>query len=1128
MKFQSRLKLAAAPIALSVLLAAQPAFAQDEPVLGEEDEATDEGEGNAIIVTGSRIARPDLVSTVPITSIAGETFIEQGNTNVGDTLNELPQLRSTRQQQNPSTGIGIAGLNLLDLRGLGTNRTLVLVNGRRHVASDLTSNALSPDINTIPNDLIERVDIVTGGNSAIYGSDAIAGVVNFVLRDDFDGLAVRGHVGLSTPGSYGLNYYASGMYGMNFGDGRGNVTLHAEYAHQDRVFASDIPFLRTVEGLGAVDTDPTGTLNGSDGFPDSIYFENIRNRNGSRYGTIWITHAPAAGSSAAGPLAGPLCGLGAGNGGPGTGTGSSAAYNCLLVFDQAGNLGPSTETGRFGTGPIGGAIGGNLDNGREENFYSILPDQDRYNFNVLAKYEFAEALEAFVEAKYVRVDTLGSNSGAGGIQGTFTQFDRRERLRLDNPYLTPAQRTMIANALLTSGCNSSVNQGCVQNPATAVRPNSGTLTATQLADIAAGTYRFAMGRTEVAGGIRDEKFNRETFRVVAGLRGGFWDDWTYEVSANYGRMEEKTETRGFVDRQRLMLSLDAGRNPANGQIQCRSQFDPASALGFDQGAFQTGSASRANAAQLARLAADIAACVPFNPFGGAADNAAARNYFNVTTNNEGFIEQLVFSGFVGGDTSEFLNLPGGPVRFAVGAEYRKEDIYLKQDDFAGTEPNTNNVALGPSGLYIDPDPFTVKEAFAEIQIPILSDLPFTDELTLSGAARIADYQGGTGNVWAYNAGIDWAPVRDIRFRGNYSRSVRAPYLTETSGSIVNNFSPGWTDPCNTQNIGAGTAFRAANCQADLGALIANIPPGARSLPVRSGSNPNLEAETSDSWTVGAVLQPRWVPGLSVTVDYYDIVVNNIILSPTAQQIVNSCYDQPSLDNVFCRAFERWRGPSTGPFNELPGEVQGNTLLQAPLNFAKRTRRGIDAQIAYRTDLGSNVDLSTFLLYTHNFEISNFEDPARPDFENRVLGELGDPEDEFRLDTDLRIGDITIGHRLRYIGPMVIGLWENYNPLNGQNPQNADAADIKEYPEVFYNDIRFEWDLTRHFGGGSDREVQFYTGIDNVFNTKPPLGATGAGAGGGGGANDRPGSANSTGAIYDVRGRQFYAGFRFVY
>ncbi|WP_194953417.1 TonB-dependent receptor plug domain-containing protein, partial [Sphingopyxis solisilvae] len=190
------------------LFGAMPAVAQTETVAADEESATEAAASGTIVVTGSRIRRPNLESTVPITSIAGESFLKQGQTNIGDTLNDLPQLRSTFAQQNPGLGIGIAGLNLLDLRGLGTQRTLVLVNGRRHVPADILNNAVSPDVNTIPNDLIERVDIVTGGNSAIYGSDAIAGVVNFVLRRDYQGVQLRAQAGITEEG-FGGNQYVS-------------------------------------------------------------------------------------------------------------------------------------------------------------------------------------------------------------------------------------------------------------------------------------------------------------------------------------------------------------------------------------------------------------------------------------------------------------------------------------------------------------------------------------------------------------------------------------------------------------------------------------------------------------------------------------------------------------------------------------------------------------------------------------------------------------------------------------------------------------------------------------------------------------------------------------------------------
>jgi hypothetical protein len=195
-------------------------------------------------------------------------------------------------------------------------------------------------------------------------------------------------------------------------------------------------------------------------------------------------------------------------------------------------------------------------------------------------------------------------------------------------------------------------------------------------------------------------FRRDTYRIVGGVRGTFNEDWGYEASVNYGKFEQTVDTNGYVNRQRLMLSLDAGRNPVTGQIQCRSQFDPAAAVGFDTGAFQTGAASRGNAGQAARLQADIAACVPYNPF-GAANNQAAVAYFTNSAHTDASLEQFVVSGFVSGDTSQLFELPGGPIRFALGAEYRREDGTYIDDPFVtegsatlNTQSNTNQVVIG--------------------------------------------------------------------------------------------------------------------------------------------------------------------------------------------------------------------------------------------------------------------------------------------------------------------------------------------------------------------------------------------------------------------------------------------------
>ena len=239
-------KLLMGATALVGVLAANPsiALAQTQTDGSAQKSAPTDDEDSAtpkeIVVTGSRIARPNNSSIVPITSISGDQFFQQGRNNIGDILNDLPQLRSTFAQQNPGLGVGIAGLSLLDLRSLGTVRTLVLVNGRRHVPSDILNNASSVDINTIPNDLIDRVDLITGGNSAVYGSDAIAGVVNFVLKKDYSGVQARANAAISGAG-FGANQYASILAGHNFGEGKGNITVHAEYARQERVFRFRYP-----------------------------------------------------------------------------------------------------------------------------------------------------------------------------------------------------------------------------------------------------------------------------------------------------------------------------------------------------------------------------------------------------------------------------------------------------------------------------------------------------------------------------------------------------------------------------------------------------------------------------------------------------------------------------------------------------------------------------------------------------------------------------------------------------------------------------------------------------------------------------------------------------------------------
>ena len=415
---------------LAALAFSTPGFAQDadDAVASDPAEAAPV-ESNAIIVTGSRISRPELTSQVPVTTLTGEQIFEQSSINIGDTLNDLPQLRSTFSQANAGRFLGTTGLNLLDLRGLGTARTLVLVNGRRHVASDILSNGTSVDVNTIPNDLIERVDVVTGGNSAIYGSDAIAGVVNFILKDDFEGIQGRGHISVNDEGTF-PSQYVSILAGQNFADGRGNITIHGEYANQDRVFGSDVSFLRRNDGFLVIDTD---SATNSDGFPDRAFFRNI----GST--TIdFNSLVPFPQQNGAAP-----CGTGLNN----------VPYNCNYIFTPDGQLVQQTGT-RTSTGPFGSIVNSNGQTGREGTLLSVFPQQERYNVNLLARFEVAEAFQPFVEAKYVRINTQGQQSSPAFCQSGFTYGDPLEFVRLDNPFLSSQARGVITDQLIASGLNS--------------------------------------------------------------------------------------------------------------------------------------------------------------------------------------------------------------------------------------------------------------------------------------------------------------------------------------------------------------------------------------------------------------------------------------------------------------------------------------------------------------------------------------------------------------------------------------------------------------------------------------------------------------------------------------------------
>jgi outer membrane receptor protein involved in Fe transport len=1102
MRFNPTLTVSSSVLALTIGLAA-PAFAQDAPAAPElptcvpgqtencvPPEAQDQGgepantttEGptgaggnDAIVVTGTRIIRPTLSSPVPVTTVTVDELTNTGDVSLGDALNDLPSLRSTFSQGNSTRFIGTAGLNVLDLRGLGTARTLVLVNGKRHITA-LPGDYLV-DTNTIPVDLLERVDVVTGGNSAVYGSDAVAGVVNFVLKRDFEGISLKGQGGISSRGDRG-SYFLSGTWGTNFGDGRGNIAVSAEYAKSNPLYFRDRDDLTGAFSgrcqYQAVDSD-VGVPFGNDGVFDTEFLCGVANGALSDGGTVGRT-------------------------GPGA----------FLRFQGNGDLIVQTADREFEAAGSGNIIGGGGSTLR--NTGQLAAGLDRYAVNVLAHYDISDAFRPFVEAKYVHVNALQEGQPSF-FQGSIPAFfGGGNELSCNNAFLTAQNR----NALVVSGATpgSPGAQCAAQLP----DPDGvGPLTAVFVLDgsgnrIFDPSRTFTMSRFNVDFGGRGEKHKRDTYRIVAGVEGTFNEDWNYELSVNYGKL--KTQLRSLNNLvlfdldgnpDGFLLALDAQTNGA-GQIVCGINND-------------------------GNPANDRPDCVPINVFGINQATAAALDFVNTEARRRERATEFVALGSITGDSSQLFELPGGPVAFALGAEYRVEKAFSAFDDLTASGGTFLN-AIQP----FEPPKFTVKEAFGEINVPLLKDAFLAKELTVSGAARVSKYNTDVGTVWAYNLQGIWAPVQDLRLRAAYATSVRAPTQSDLFDPLSENFAF-IADPCDSNNILVG-ANRAANCAAAgvpttynaalLTACAGTSQPGSLGAPFRnciansvtlgfaSGGNPFLTEERGKSLTLGAVFQPRWVPGLNFTVDYYRIKVESLIAALPAQTIINLCYDDPGgINNPFCASISR--DPASGLFNE-PVVIAGG------VNFAAQITEGIDFDIAYRRTFSNGHKISLRGIATRTLRLDNFVNPTDARRPNRQLSELGDPKWAANFSANYDIGAIDLTYNLRFLGKQATAAaFETQNEfqdicpasgitgLSGRtcipgeivtlDPQNLDAFPKKNYPAVFYHSARLNFEVP------GSKKFNFYVGVDNIFDKKPPFGLLGT----------------AGGDPYDTFGRFFYAG-----
>lgn len=919
--------------------------APDAPAAQKPAPATD----STITVTGTRLRSRDYSTASPIVSFGSALLQESGQVNFTDFLTQLPALLNSQtayQNSGDRAGIGTTGLNLLNLRNLGTDRTLVLVDGRRHVSG--LQGTQSVDINTIPEDLVERTDILTGGASAIYGADGVTGVVNFVLKKNFEGFTARAQAGISRYGDNGDRLIAL-TWGKNFAGGRGNIALAYEYSGEDELTSHQRPEFTGKPSVGFYQ-NPDYKAN-TPGSYLYIPLDDVSYGQTSRRGAVSIE-----------PYA-------------------------LPSFDGLGN------PYNLGTLLPNGYSRGSQDTLVSDYANDLRPKVDRHIFNLIGHYDVSPSLKLYVEAKYANTKSYSL------AQPT---FDYYLTIPQDNAYMPASIRA-------------------------AIDPTVGSVQVTR--------DNFDLGQ-------RGESIKRETYRAVLGAKGELGDSLSYDVSYVFGQTNVINHFINDRYSDRWLAAIDSVVDPKTGNPTCRVNIDPtdsAAAISFKPGQ-----------------------CVPFNLFGEGVASKASTDFIRAQTTEHSHLVQHVASGSISGDTRKFFSLPGGPVGFAVGSEFRWEASTFIPDILEQQGLTFSNTLAPSHGSY------SVKEAFGELDLPLLRDKPFADVLDFSSAVRVANYSTtGTGTTWKFDG--TWGPVHDVHFRGTLSRSVRAPNIGELYGAASQIYAF-FNDPCLPVNLNLGKAPRAANCQALLTnagltpAQIANFA-DTRTVNIagiQSGNNA-LSPEVANTWTAGVVIQPSFVRGLQLSFDWYNIKIKQAINTVDPQQLSELCVDQPTINNVFCASIVRQQGT---------GLITGFTIK--PQNVASFQTAGLDMNIDYHVSLGKLGMLSTKIVGNYLNKLTTVGTPGAAPTDELAQYKYTSPKFQIYANLGYSIGALTLDYSWSWYDKT-----QRYTPDKLAGNPNYVAPQYKWVKERSVHNIYASVDVGKNF--------QWYGGITNIFNQKPDLG-----------------------------------------
>lgn len=934
-----------------------------------------------IVVTGSRIPHPNLTATSPLTVVSSEEVKLEGAVLTETLINALPQVKP---DQGDFISNGATGTATVDLRALGPSRSLVLINGRRLLPGD--ANYPAPDINFVPSSLIKRVEVLTGGASSVYGSDAVAGVVNFILDTKLKGIRIDGQTSFyqhdDRNGSGIRSILDAGGYGYPIGSSADGAIKDINIA-AGTVFAHDRGHVTIYGGYRQI---------------------TALSQDARDYSACSVT--------ANDPILPPACG----------GSTTSVPGTFLTQLRNRYHV----VAGRLF------APGRTLFNPAPFNYYQ-RPGR-RTIAGGFADFEVSPAFNPYVELMYMLDKTTAQIAPSGA-------FSSNQRINCDNPLLSAQQQSIIcANGNLfgqTPQFDSSGNLlFIVGTPRQFIDPITG------------NTYyrgRLVVSRRNIEGGPRQEIISHRDWRAVGGFKGEPAAGISYDASLVHGSVKNSDFHTNDLLTSRIGLALDVVSNPSTGQPVCRSVL-----TGADPN------------------------CVPWDIFSPGAVSPAAAAYLTVPSRLAGSVEQTVGTADITADLGTFgIESPWADNAPALnfGLEYRKDKLEVDPDEHY---QNADLSGLGNPILALKGST-SVKELFGEVRVPLI-DRHLVENLTLEAGYRLSWYSNPQRKMSSssYKLGIEFTPIRGIRLRASQQHAVRAANVQELFSPVFQTALD--TDPC----VGVAPTATLAQCAttgvtpAQYGHLLANpLEDLGGAYNAITGGNAGLDPERATTRTIGLVFQPRFVPGFSATVDWFNIRLNGAISTIGAQLIMDTCI--ATGDPTFCGKVHRdaegslWLSPE--------GYVDDRNA-----NIAAFETSGIDVGASYTHSLGSlgSASFEFTGTWTHKF----FIDPGGLSISYDCGGLYGQVCG-FAVPRWRHNARATLAMRN---GLSLSLMWRHVSPV----PVDTDAA-FQLFQQV-YNPVAQKIPAQEYFDLTGQLEVArrltFRFGVRNIFDREPPIVASG--------------------------------------